>query len=230
METLREIVLSFPMFVFVPLLLLVALYWLLVALRLAPLELFEHDSLKGDHLASTLVALGFAGVPASFALSALLVLAGAATLVAEVAILRWLPLGLFRIPVGVAVLWGAFVVASPLAAALCHALHRWFHRHAPRQRRCLLGEKVEVTAEPDAEGWTTAALLDDPEWEVRLHGKVGSMPHAGERRVLVKYVAGEGAYRSVAESDYREARAHLSRLRLRQGGGGTGRGGAAASL
>ncbi|MDI5891597.1 hypothetical protein [Halomonas rhizosphaerae] len=229
METVRQIALSFPVVVFSVLLALVALYWLLVALRLAPVECFEHDSLKGDHLASTLVALGFAGVPASFALTVLLVLAGAITLGVELAVLRWLPLGLFRIPVGVAVLWGAFALASPLAGGLCHALHRWFHRHAPQQRRCLLGEKVEVKAEADADGWATAALVDDPEWQVRLHGKPGNLPHLGERRVLVKYVAGEDAYRSVPVAEYREARAHLSRLRLRQGRGGQGGSGAAAS-
>ncbi|SFU41165.1 hypothetical protein [Halomonas korlensis] len=224
METIRQIALSFPVVVFSALLSLAALYWLLVALRLAPLELFEQDSLKGDHLASTLVALGFAGVPASFALTVLLVLAGAITLIAELAVLRWLPLGLFRIPVGVVVLWVAFVVASPVAAALCHALHGWFHRHAPQQRRCLLGEKVKVMAEADTDGWATAMLVGDPACQVRLHGKPDNLPHAGERRILVKYVADEDAYRSVAEGDYREARVHLSRLRLRQG-----RGGAAAS-
>ncbi|TDO06917.1 hypothetical protein [Halomonas ventosae] len=228
MENVRQIALSFPVVLFSALLALTALYWLLVVLRLAPVEFFEHDSLKGDHLASTLVALGFAGVPASFALTVLLVLAGAISLGVELAVLRWLPLGLFRIPVGVAVLWGAFALASPLAAALCHGLHRWFHRHA-LQRRCLLGEKVEVREEADADGWATARLVDDPAWQVRLHGKPGNLPQVGERRVLVKYVAGEDAYRSVPEVEYREARAHLSRLRLRQERGGRGRDGAAAS-
>ncbi|MGM0535505.1 MAG: hypothetical protein ACQEUN_08945 [Pseudomonadota bacterium] len=229
METLRQIALSFPVVVFSVLLALVALYWLLVVLRLARVECFEHDSLKGDHLASTLVALGFAGVPASFALSVLLLLAGGITLGVELAVLRWLPLGLFRIPVGVAVLWAAFALASPLAAGLCHGLHRWFHRHAPQQRRCLLGEKVEVRAEADADGRAAAVLVDDPAWQVRLHGKPGNLPRVGERRVLVKYVAGEDAYRSVPEVEYREARAHLSRLRLRQGRGSQGGNDAAAS-
>ncbi|SEL84815.1 hypothetical protein [Halomonas daqiaonensis] len=229
METVSQIALSFPVVVFSVLLALAALYWLLVTLRLAPVECFERDSLKGDHLASTLVALGFAGVPASFALTVLLVLAGAITLAVELAVLRWLPLGLFRIPIGVVVLWGAFALASPLAAALCHALHRWFHRHAPQQRRCLLGERVDVKAQADADGFATAVLVDDPACQVTLHGKPGNLPEAGERRVLVKYVSEEDAYRSVVEADYREARAHLSRLRLHQRGGGEGRNGAAAS-
>ncbi|TFH86449.1 hypothetical protein EQG41_12455 [Billgrantia azerbaijanica] len=231
METARQIALGFPTVVFSALLALVALYWLLVALRLAPLELFEHDSLKGDHLASTLVALGFAGVPASVALSVLLALAGAITLAAELLVLRWFDLGLFRIPAGIAVLWAALAAASPPAAALCHALHRWFHRHTTAHRRCLLGERVAVQAEPDAHGWTTAVLVDDPEWRVRLHGKPGAMPHAGERRVLVKYLAGEESYRSVAEGDFLEARTRLSRLHLKRQGdaGGSRNGGPATS-
>lgn len=216
METVRQTALSFPVVVFSVMLFLAALYWLLVALRLASVECFERDSLKGDHLASTLVALGFAGVPASFALTVLLVLAAIVTVGVELAVLRWLPLGLFRIPVGVAVLWGAFVVASPLAVALCHALHRRFHRWAPQQRRCLLGEKVSVTDPADADGWACAVLADDPVHRVRLHGKPGDLPQVGEQRVLVKFVDSEDAYRSVPVAEYREARAHLSRLRLRQ--------------
>jgi len=229
METLRQTALSFPVGVFSVLLSLAALYWLLVALRLLPVECFEHDSLKGDHLASTLVALGFAGVPASFALTVLLLLATIVTVGVELAVLRWLPLGLFRIPVGVAVLWGAFVLASPLAVALCHALHRRFHRWAPQQRRCLLGERVSVTDPVDADGWTFAVLADDPAHRVRLHGKAGDLPRVGEQRVLVKYVGREDAYRSVPVAEYREARAHLSRLRLRSAHGGAEQDAAASS-
>ncbi|MCH4562603.1 hypothetical protein MKP05_05565 [Halomonas sp. EGI 63088] len=229
MEVVRQIALSFPLVVFSVLLPLVALYWLLVAIRLAPVELFEHDSLKGDHLASTLVTLGFAGVPASFALTVLLVLAGGITLTVELLVLRWLPLGLFRIPVGAVVLWGAFALASPLAASLCHGLHRWFHRHSPR--RCLLGETVVVKEAPGSDECTTAGVIDDPACDVRLHGKPGALPRAGERRVLVKYLPGEGAYRSVAEREYLDARTRLSRLRLQQKRkkGGARNGGPAAS-
>ncbi|KAA0011154.1 hypothetical protein F0A17_13585 [Billgrantia pellis] len=217
METFRQLVLSFPVVVFSVLLPLVALYWLLVALHLAPLELFEHDSLKGDHLANSMVSLGFAGVPVAFALSVLIVLAGGITVALEGFVLRWLSLGVFRVPLGLAVLWAAFAIASPLAAGLCQALHRWFHRHVKSQCCSLLGECVEVTAEPDTEGWTRGVLVDDPECEVRLHGKPSNMPRAGERRVLVKHIADEAAYRSVAESDFLDARTRLSRLRLKHG-------------
>lgn len=229
MESVLQLALSFPLVVFTVLLVLAGLYWLLVALRLAPVELFEHDSLKGDHLASTLVSLGFAGVPASFSLTVLLVLASAITLAVELVVLRWLPLGLFRIPVGVVVLWGAFALASPLAASLCHGLHRWFHRHS--SGRCLLGETVVVKEVPGSDECTTAVVIDDPACEVRLHGKPGAMPAAGERRVLVKYLPGEGAYRSVAEREYLDARTRLSRLRLKQRceKGGARNGGPAAS-
>ncbi|TDB05058.1 hypothetical protein E0702_02305 [Halomonas marinisediminis] len=214
MEFVMMVALSFPVVVFSVLMPLLLLYWVLVALRLAPLELFEHDSLKGDYLASSLVALGFVGVPASVSLSVLLGLAAAITLTVELVALRWMELGLFRVPLGIVVLWGAFAVASPLAATLCAAMRRWFHRHSHSHRRCLLGERVEVRSAPDAEGVASAILLDDPQCEVRLQGKPDSMPRAGERRVLVKYLVEEGAYRSVEDGEFREARAHLRRLRL----------------
>lgn len=213
MERVYTLLISFPLVVFSLLVPLVVLYWLLVTLRLVPLELFERDSIKHDHMASTLVSLGFVGVPASFALSVLIVFAGVITLAVELLVLRWLPLGLFRVPVGVGVLWGAFALASPLASRVCYAVHRWFHS----QRRTLLGEAVEVTGEPDADGWAEAVLLSDRDCHVHLHGKPqsGSMPNVGEHRVLVKFIAEENAYRSVTENAYRDARAHVKRLTLR---------------
>lgn len=158
MQTFMSAALQFPTIVFALLLILGILYWLLVLLRLAPLELFERDSLRDDHMASTLVSLGFAGVPASLALSLLVLLAGAISLAVELLVLRWLPLGMLRVPVGVLVLWASFAVASPLAAAVCHALQRGLHRYPPFQRRCLLGATA-VVAERDQQGGATARLL-----------------------------------------------------------------------
>ncbi|APE31698.1 hypothetical protein BOX17_12475 [Halomonas aestuarii] len=219
MNAAIDLATRFPLVVFTVLLALLAVYWLLVALRLAPVELFEHDSLKDDHLASALVSLGFAGVPASLALTLLVVLAGALTLALELAVLRWLPLGFFRIPLGVGVIWGAFALASPPASWLClRLLHRLHQRspHAPeRLPRCLLGERVRVTATAEGdEPVVTAVLEDDPTHEVRLATKSGDVPHPGEHRVLVKYLTVDGRYRAVPERDYLDARTRLRRLHL----------------
>ncbi|MCK2183746.1 hypothetical protein [Halomonas getboli] len=212
MNAIVSLALSFPLIVFTALLALTAIYWLLVLLRLAPVELFEHDSLRNDNLAGALVSLGFGGVPASVALSALIVLASALALVVELAILRPLPLGFFRVPLGMAVIWAVFALASPLASWLCRRLHRRLHRHPTLSRRCLLGERVRVT-EVDADG-ATAVMDDDPGREVRLRGKEGNWPRVGEMRVLVKYLTDQGAYRSVMEQDYLDARTRLVRLHL----------------
>ncbi|MEQ6887825.1 hypothetical protein ABE957_03910 [Halomonas sp. CS7] len=219
MDTIIEIALSFPVVIFSALLALVACYWLLVALRLAPVELFEHDSLRNDTLASALVSLGFIGVPVSLSLTLLIALAGGLTLAVEVAVLRWLPLGFFRIPLGILVIWGAFALASPLAAWLCHRLHRRLHQRLPgapeRLPRCLLGERVRITAATaDEEGRVTAVLESDPSHEVALATKSGDATEAGEHRVLVKYLPGDGRYRAVLESDYLDARTRLRRLHL----------------
>ena len=98
MQTLISAALQFPTIVFTFLLALIALYWLLVLIRLAPLELFERDSLRDDHMASTLVSLGFAGVPATLALSVLVLFAGALSLAVELLALRWMALGMLRVP------------------------------------------------------------------------------------------------------------------------------------
>lgn len=207
---------QFPSVVFTLLLGLLALYWLLVIIRLAPIELFERDSLKEDHLASTLVSLGFAGVPATLALTIILSIAGALTLTIELLVLRWLPLGLIRIPVGVLVLWGTLVVASPIAAMLCQALHRGLHRYRPFTRRCLLGKSVVVIERQDAGEVAFAKIDKEPSSSVKLLSKRDGLPELGERRVLVKYLPDEGAYRSVSEQVYLETRVRLNKLRLKQ--------------
>ncbi|MDR5859451.1 hypothetical protein FZZ93_05560 [Halomonas eurihalina] len=213
MNAIINLALSFPLIVFTVLLALVAVYWLLVLVRLAPTELFEHDSLKKDHLASTMVSLGFAGVPVSVALSLLVVLAGALSLAVELLVLRWVPLGIFRVPVGVVVLWASFAVASPLTAGLCRRLHCRLHRHPGLSRRCLLGERVRVTGVDD-DGRARAVMEDDEAREVQLLGKAGNQPASGDVRILVKYLPDINAYRSVLEQDYLDARTRLVRLHL----------------
>lgn len=214
MNELLHAATQFPSIVFTFLLALLALYWLLVIIRLAPLELFERDSLKEDHLASTLVSLGFAGVPATLALTVILTIAAVLTLAIELLVLRWLPLGLIRIPVGVLVLWGTLVVASPVAAMLCQALHRGLHRYRPFTRRCLLGQTVIVTERQDGGEQALAVIDNEPNSAVKLLSKHDTLPVQGERRVLVKYLPEEGAYRSVSEQEYLETRIRLNKLRL----------------
>ncbi|MBP5981714.1 MAG: hypothetical protein KA748_16095 [Halomonas sp.] len=213
MQPFVSAALQFPTIVFTFLLALVALYWLLVLVRIAPLELFERDSLRDDHMASTLVSLGFAGVPATLALTCLIVVAGVLSLTVELLVLRWLPLGMLRVPVGVLVLWAVFAIASPIAAMMCHMLQRNLHRYKPFTRRCLLGATVVVFDRESTE-FATAVIENEPNSRVRLHCKQGDCPQEGERRVLVKYLADEGAYRSVTEQTYLETRVRLNKLRL----------------
>ncbi|MGP9766072.1 hypothetical protein ACT3UM_10110 [Halomonas sp. AOP13-D3-9] len=216
MQSLLHAATQFPSIVFTLFLGLLALYWLLVIIRLAPLELFERDSLKEDHLASTLVSLGFAGVPATLALTIILTIGAVITLAIELLVLRWLPLGLIRIPVGVLVLWVSLVVASPVAAMFCQALHRALHRYRPFTRRCLLGQTVVVTERQGAGEQAFAVIDNEPNSTVKLLSKHDALPVKGERRVLVKYLPEEGAYRSVSEQTYLETRIRLNRLRLNQ--------------
>lgn len=213
LPSLVSAALQFPTVVVTFLLALIALYWLLVLIRLAPLELFERDSLRDDHMASTLVSLGFAGVPATLALSVLVLFAGALSLAIELFVLRWFSLGMLRVPVGVLVLWISFAVASPVAAAVCHALQRALHRYQPFKRRCLLGATV-VVLERQNDEYASAQLENEPSSTVKLHCKTGDCPQTGERRVLVKYLADEGAYRSVIEQQYLDTRVRVNKLRL----------------
>src|SRR5690625_7674052 len=103
-------------------------------------------------------------------------------------LLRWLSLGMMRVPVGVGVLWLSFVVASPLASRVCAVLSHQFQRRASGHYRCLLGQRVRVLEGADAAGWARAELLDNAECEGKLRGKGGKQPRAGEGSGRVKYV------------------------------------------
>ncbi|ALM53156.1 hypothetical protein [Halomonas huangheensis] len=213
-ELIRDTAFGFPVIFFTILLPVIGLYWLLVALRLVPLQVFEHDSLRDDHLASTMVSLGFAGIPVTVALSVLWLYAGLITLAADLLVLRWFDLALVIIPLGMVILWGAFALASPLAARTCRALAKKWRDHPALCQRCLLGERVQVVGYADDSGCCRAVLCSDGTREICLKGKPGAMPQGGETRVLVKYLAEEDRFRSVAEKDFLDARARLVHLKL----------------
>ena len=215
MELIIHTALSFPLIVFTVLLGLLALYWLLVAIGLLRIEFFEHDSLRDDHLSSTLVSLGLGGVPASVALTVLLLFASLIGLAIDTLVLRFIPLGIWRIPLGFVLLWVALTIAAPLSVAACHTLQRNLHRFRAASTRSLLGQAVVTKGPSDHDGLCQATLEDDPSILVTLHSKAHCRcARAGERRVLVKYIAGESAYRSVPQDEYLDAHTRLRKLHL----------------
>ncbi|SFH55664.1 hypothetical protein [Modicisalibacter xianhensis] len=214
MELLVQTALSFPLIILVGLLCLVAIYWLLVAVGLAPVEFFEHDSLRDDHLASTMVSLGFRGVPASIALTALLLYGTLIGFALEWLVLRHLSLGIWRAPLGLVMLWAVLAIAAPLSMATCQALKHRCHQSRKTATRALLGETVIVQEAPDESGLCRATLEDDNDVIVTLHGKRRDCCIPDERRVLVKYLASEDAYRSVPQQEYLDAHTRLRKMGL----------------
>lgn len=214
MELLVQTVLSFPLIVLVALLCLVAVYWLLVAVGLTPVEFFEHDSLRDEHLASTMVSLGFRGVPVSVALTALLLYGTLIGFALEWLVLRHWSLGTWRVPLGLVMLWAVLAIASPLSMATCQALKQRCHQSRNAATRALLGETVIVEDAPDEFGLCRATLKEDRDVIVTLHGKRRDCCMPSERRVLVKYLADEDAYRSVPQQEYLDAHTRLRKMGL----------------
>lgn len=212
MELLVQTVLSFPLIVLVALLCLVAVYWLLVAVGLTPVEFFEHDSLRDEHLASTMVSLGFRGVPVSVALTALLLYGTLIGFALEWLVLRHWSLGTWRVPLGLVMLWAVLAIASPLSMATCQAVKHRCHQSRNAATRALLGETVIVEDAPDEFGLCRATLKEDRDVIVTLHGKRRDCCMPGDRRVLVKYLADEDAYRSVPQEAYLDAHIRLRKL------------------
>ena len=76
------------------------------------------------------------------------------------------------------------------------------------------GRATVGVAEHQNDESASATLLNEPSSTVTLHCKAGDCPQPGERRVLVKYLAKEGAYRSVLEQHYLDTRVRINKLRL----------------
>lgn len=125
MELFLQTALSFPTAIYSFLLCVAVIYWLVVAAGLLEVDLLdvEADSMmegsgQTEGLAGLLYKLKLDGVPVTLVLTLLFFFAWFACYFIELWLLRHLPLGILRYPLGLVIIAGALVLAAPLRGNL----------------------------------------------------------------------------------------------------------------
>src|SRR5690606_16110723 len=124
------------------------LYWCVAALGLIDVDVLDAEmgtsledaSFQPEGLAGLLLKFGLSGVPVTLVLTLLFFFSWLFCYFAQLLVLRFLPLGMLRYPLGLVLTVAALLLAVPICRALVRPLRPLFLKlHAPTHRS-LLGQ------------------------------------------------------------------------------------------
>ncbi|GIZ11199.1 OB-fold-containig protein [Pseudomonas sp. NCCP-436] len=211
MELFLQTLLSFPTVIYSFLLCVAVIYWLVVAAGLLEIDLLDIEAesvMEGsgqtEGLAGLLYKFKLDGVPLTLMLSLLFFFGWFVCYFVELWLLRHLPLGLLRYPLGLLVIGGAFVVAAPLSAAVCRPLRPLFLKAEATSNKSVLGQ-VAVVRSGRVSASHGEAILEDGGAGLILRVRCDETQgfRRGDRVVLLEYLAAEHAYRVISEEEFR---------------------------
>ena len=204
-----EVALSFPTLAFSIVLAFCVLYWLLVGLGLAELDLDLDIGLDTpelgdvDGLAGILGRLGLDHLPMMLVVTVVGFFGWFFSYFAQL-LLPWMFTGWLRWLVGSGIVFAAFVIAVFLSAAVLRPVRRWLLARQAQAEKTLLGE-IAVVRTPTVNAETGMADVDDGGAGLIL--QVRADPAAGiqrgDRVVLMEFDAAAHVYRVIPESRYR---------------------------
>jgi hypothetical protein len=210
MELFLHSALAFPTVLFSFLLCLAVLYWLVAALGILEVDVLDGDfagdgeGLELEGLAGLLLRLGLGGVPVTLVLTLLVFFAWFVSYFVELLLLRHLPLGWLRYPLGVALAAMALLPAVPLTGLLCRPLRRLFRKVEAPSARSLLGQVAKVRSGTVSPRFGEADLDDQGAGLIlRIRADESAGFQRGDRVVLLQYLEGEHAYRVVSEDEFK---------------------------
>ncbi|MCC6077085.1 OB-fold-containig protein [Pseudomonas sp. GCM10022188] len=210
MELFLHSALAFPTVLFSFLLCLAILYWLIAALGILEVDVLDGDfaadgeGLELSGLAGLLLKLGLGGVPVTLVLTLLVFFAWFASYFIELLLLRHLPLGWLRYPLGLAVAALALLPAVPLTGMLCRPLRRLFRKVEAPCARSVLGQVARVRSGTVTPQFGEADLDDQGAGLIlRIRADESAGFRRGDRVVLLQYLEAEHAYRVVSEDEFK---------------------------
>lgn len=211
MELFLQTALSFPTAIYSFLLCVAVIYWLVVAAGLLDIDLLdiEADSVmegtgQTEGLAGLLYKFKLDGVPVTLVLTLLFFIGWFACYFIELWLLRHLPLGLLRYPLGMVVVAGVLLLAVPGCAVLCRPLRPLFRKVEAISSKTVLGQVAVVRSGKVTLSHGEAVLEDGGAGlilKVRADEALGFK--RGDRVVLLEYLAAEHAYRVITEDEFR---------------------------
>ena len=212
MEIFLQTALSFPTALFSFLLCVAILYWCVAALGIVEVDLLDievdsaldNQALQPEGFAGLLLKLGLNGVPVTLVLTLLFFFAWMASYFVELLLLRYLPLGLLRYPLGLVVGFAALLLAVPVSSALCKPLRPLFRKLEATSSTSVLGQTAVVRS-----GRVTLshgeALLENGGAGLILRVRADEARgfKRGDRVVLLEYLEAEHAYRIITEDEFK---------------------------
>ncbi|HLA32675.1 MAG TPA: hypothetical protein VJ047_16775 [Pseudomonas sp.] len=212
MEIFLQTALSFPTALFSFLLCVAILYWCVAALGIFEVDLLDieadsaldNQALQPEGFAGLLLKLGLHGVPLTLVLTLLLFFAWVLSYFVELLLLRYLPLGFLRYPLGLVVVFAALLLAVPVSSALCKPLRPLFRKLEATSSTSVLGQTAVVRS-----GRVTLshgeALLENggAGLILRVRADEACGFKRGDRVVLLEYLEAEHAYRVITEDEFK---------------------------
>jgi len=212
MELFLKTSLSFPVVVLSFLLCFAILYWIVAALGILEVDLLdieadsslEGGSLQPEGLAGLLLKLGLNGVPVTLVLTLLFFVAWAACYFVELLLLRHIPLGVFRYPLGVALAAAALMLAAPPVSLVIRPLRPLFRKLETTDTQSLLGQTAVVRSGKVTPVFGEAILEDGGAGLIlRVRAEEAQGFKRGDHVVLLEYLENEHAYRVVCLEEFR---------------------------
>ena len=209
MELFLQTAFAFPVVFFSFLLCVSVLYWLTVALGVLDVDSLDFEADAGSEasyaegLGGLLFKLGLKDVPITLLLTLLVFFGWLFCYFAELLLLRFLPLGLLRYPLGVVLVLASLFLAVPFVRVLTMPLRPLFRKAKGVTSTSLLGQVVVVRSskvtrtygEANMENGGAGLIL-----RIRADESLGYV--RGDRLVLLEYLEADHAYRVVTEDEF----------------------------
>jgi hypothetical protein len=212
MELFLQTSLSYPVVLLSFALCVAILYWFFAALGIVEVDLLdievesslENHSLQPEGLAGLLLKLGLNGVPVTLILTLLFFFAWLFCYFAELLLLRFLPLGILRYPLGLVVVLAVLVLAVPVVGMLTRPLRPLFRKLEATSSKSVLGQ-IAVVRSGRVSLTQGEATLEDGGASLILRVRADEAQgfKRGDRVVLLEYLEAEHAYRVITEEEFK---------------------------
>lgn len=202
---------SFPVVLLSFLLCIAILYWIVAALGILEVDLldieadtaFESHSPQSEGLAGLLLKLGLNGVPVTLVLTLFFFFAWVFCYFVELFVMRFLPLGLLRYPLGLLVAFASLLIVVPLVALVIRPLRPLFLKFKASGSQSLLGQCAVVRSSKVTSVFGEATLDDGGAGLIlRVRADEAQGFKRGDRVVLLEYLESEHAYRVIGEEEF----------------------------
>lgn len=212
MELFIQTALSFPVVLLSFALCVAILYWLVAAMGIVDVDLLdievdsslENHALQPEGLAGLLLKLGLNGVPVTLILTLLFFFAWLLCYFAELFLLRFLPLGILRYPLGLLVIAAALIAVVPVVSLLVRPLRPLFLKLEATSSKSVLGQVAIVRSGRVTAAQGEATLEDGGAGLIlRVRADEAYGFKRGDRVVLLEYLEAEHAYRVITEDEFK---------------------------